>query len=71
MRRLVMLLGAVLLTGCAAAISDRPCPQVTPFSAALQERALVELEALPAGSALRQIMDATYADRAFNRAVCP
>ena len=70
MRLLTMLALAVLTTGCAAAISDRPCPRVTPFSADLQARARAELATLPPNSALRQILDATYADRAYNRVIC-
>lgn len=70
MRLPAMLLLAVLTTGCAAAISERPCPRVTPFSTELQTRARAELAALPPGSALRQILDATYADRAYNRVIC-
>lgn len=68
---LPMLAALALLTSCAAAVSDRPCPRVTPFSQALQARAADELAALPPGSAIGTILDATAADRAFNRAVCP
>ena len=67
MRRLVMLSGMVLLTGCATAVSDRPCPRVTEFPAALQAQAADELASAPA---LARMMDAMAADRAFNRAVC-
>jgi hypothetical protein len=70
MRRLVMLSATALLTGCGAAISDRPCPRVTEFPPAVQARAADELASLPAGAALPQMMDAMAADRAFNRAVC-
>jgi hypothetical protein len=44
---------------------------VTPFTQDLQARAADELASLPAGSAIGTILDATAADRAFNRAVCP
>ena len=67
MRRLVMLSAMALLTGCGAAISDRPCPRVTEFPEALQAEAEDEQLAAPA---LRRMMDAMAADRAFNRAVC-
>jgi len=62
---------ALMLAGCAGAVvSDRPCPRVTEFPAALQARAAEELATLPLGSALAAMMDAMAADRAFNRAVC-
>ncbi len=67
MRRLVTLSALVLLSGCGAAISDRPCPRVTEFPAELQRRAVVELANAPA---LARMMDAMAADRAFNRAIC-
>lgn len=67
MRRLVMLSGMALLTGCAAAVSDRPCPRVTEFPPALQAEAAAEMATAPA---LARMMDAMAADRAFNRAVC-
>ena len=67
MRRLVTLSALVLLSGCGAAISDRPCPRVTEFPAELQRRAVVELANAPA---LARMMDAMAADRAFNRTIC-
>lgn len=70
MLRLVMLSATALLTGCAAAVSDRPCPRVTEFPPAAQRQAADELTALPPGAALPRMMDAMAADRAFNRAVC-
>ncbi len=70
MRRLVMLSAMALLTGCAAAVSDRPCPRVTEFPPAVQRQAADELATLPPGAALPRMMDAITADRAFNRAVC-
>lgn len=68
MRLLGMLLGTGLLTGCGAVISDRPCPRVTEFARDLQMQAADELVTAPA---LRTMMDAMAADRAFNRAICP
>jgi hypothetical protein len=67
MRRLVMLSVMALLTGCATAVSDRPCPRVTEFPRELQAQAADELQHAPA---LARMMDAMAADRAFNRAVC-
>jgi hypothetical protein len=68
MRLLLMLPALALLTSCAAAVSDRPCPRVTEFPPELQQRAADELRSAPA---LEQMMNAMAADRAFNRAVCP
>jgi hypothetical protein len=70
MRRLVMLSVTALLTGCAAGVSDRPCPRVTEFPAGVQRQAAAELSGLSPGAALPRMMDAMAADRAFNRAVC-
>ena len=67
MQRLVRLSALVLLSGCGAGISDRPCPRVTEFPAELQQQAAVELATAPA---LARMMDAMVADRAFNRAIC-
>jgi hypothetical protein len=67
MRQLVRLSALVLLSGCGAAISDRPCPRVTEFPAELQRQAVAELANAPA---LARMMDAMAADRAFNRAIC-
>ncbi len=67
MRRLVMLNVLVLLSGCGARISDRPCPRVTEFPAELQRQAVLELANAPA---LVRMMDAMAADRAFNREIC-
>ena len=66
MRQLVMLSALALLSGCAAAISDRPCPRVTEFPDELQQQAAAELTIAPA---LARMMDAMAADRAFNRAI--
>ena len=70
MLRLVLLSAMALLTGCAAAVSDRPCPRVTEFPPVVQRQAADELATLPPGAALPRLMDAMAADRAFNRAVC-
>jgi hypothetical protein len=64
---LVMLSALVLLSGCGAGISDRPCPRATEFPADLQRQATIELRTAPA---LARMMDAMAADRAFNRAIC-
>ena len=67
MRQHVMLSVLVLVSGCGAAISDRPCPRVTEFPVELQRQAVAELATAPA---LARMMDAMAADRAFNRAIC-
>ena len=67
MWRLVRLSALVLLSGCGAAISDRPCPRVTEFPAELQRQAVAELANAPA---LARMMDAMAADRASNRVIC-
>ena len=67
MRQLATLSALVLLSGCGAVISERPCPRVTEFPVALQQQAAAELVAAPA---LARMMDAMAADRAFNRAIC-
>jgi len=68
--RLASLVAALVLAGCGATISERPCPRVSEFSPALQRQAAEEIARLPSGSALEQILNVTAADRAFNRAVC-
>jgi len=67
MRQLVMLSALVLLSGCGAGISERPCPRVTQFPIELQRQAAAELATAPA---LARMMDAMAADRAFNRTIC-
>ena len=67
MRQVVTLSALVLLSGCGAGISERPCPRVTEFPAELQRQAVLELANAPA---LARMMDAIAADRAFNRAIC-
>ena len=68
---LVLLSGTALLSGCAGATFDRPCPRTTEFPTGLQREAAREIMQMPAGSALPRMMDAIAADRAFNRALCP
>lgn len=71
MTRLGLLSVTALLIGCSGAtFSERPCPRVTDFPAALQREAARELMQMPPGAALPRMMDAMAADRAFNRAVC-
>lgn len=67
MRLLLMLSALVLIAGCET-VSSRPCPRVTEFPRDLQMQAADEMLTAPA---LRTMMDAMSADRAFNRAVCP
>jgi hypothetical protein len=67
MRHISMTLILLIISGCASHVSDRPCPRVTEFPEALQAEAADELLTAPA---LRRMMDAMAADRAFNRAVC-
>lgn len=66
MRRLAMLSATALMCGCGAAISDRPACRVTEFPRDLQAQAADELLTAPA---LRRMMDAMAADRAFNREI--
>jgi hypothetical protein len=62
---------AALLAACAAPpVANRACPRVTEFPPELQRQAADELTAYPV-PALRRMMEAMAADRAFNRAVCP
>jgi hypothetical protein len=44
----VMLSARALLSGCGAAIFERPCPRVTEFPGELQQQAAVELATAPA-----------------------
>lgn len=66
MRLPLMLLATTLLTGCAT-VASRPCPRVSEFPPALMAQAADELQGAPA---LREMMAAMSADRAFNREVC-
>lgn len=67
MRRLLLPSAMALLSACAPGLSNRPCPRVTEFPRDLQLQAADELITAPA---LRQMMNAMAADRAFNRAIC-
>lgn len=50
----------ISLTGCATVVSDHhACPPVVEYSAAQQERAVAEVEALPPG-AMIEVMLADY-----------
>jgi len=62
-----MLSALALLSGCGAAVSDRPCPRVTEFPEKLQRQAAAEL---PTAPALARMMGAMAADWVFNRAIC-
>lgn len=62
-----MLNAMVLLAGCGTGVFDRPCPRVTEFPVEVQRQAAEELNNAPA---LKRMMDAMVADRAFNRAIC-
>lgn len=69
--RLPALLSAmVLLSGCATAVFERPCPRVSDFPPAVQAEAARELASMPPGAALPRMMDAMASDRAFNRRIC-
>ena len=67
MRLLLLPSVMALLSACAPGISNLPCPRVTEFPRDLQLQAADELITAPA---LRRMMDAMAADRAFNRAIC-
>lgn len=70
MRPLVLLNAILLLTGCATAVSDRPCPRVTEFPREVQVAALEEMKAAGETPNLARMLQAMAADRAFNRAIC-
>lgn len=55
----MLLLGlmALLLTACATAPSKPVLPQIVDYSAASQERAAEEYDALPEGAELRRYVD--------------
>ena len=59
-RRVVLAIAASLLGGCGTAGSDRPtavaCPPVVGYGAELQARAAAEVDALPAGSAVADLL---------------
>ena len=57
LRAVVLAIAASLLAGCATARSDgAPCPPVVAYSREFLARAAVELDSLPAGSAIEQIL---------------
>ena len=68
--RLALLSVMVLTAGCSPTVSDRPCPRVTEFPAAVQDRVRAELHLLGVGSATGGVMDTLAADREFNRVIC-
>ena len=74
MMRLASIVATVaLLTGCATGASDvRPamCGWLVAYTPAMQARAADELNALPAGSALRVLVDDYGELRARIRAAC-
>ena len=59
-RRVVLAIAASLLGGCGTAGSDRPtamaCPPVVGYGAELQAQAAAEVDALPAGSAVADLL---------------
>ena len=65
-----MLSATALLAGCATASSDRVCPPLVEYPAAVQRQAAEELAALPSGAALRRLVDDAAAMRAWVRAAC-
>ncbi len=75
MRQISIVLILVLLAGCGASVSSRPCPRVTEFPASVQAEMLGEFKAAnDAGvqmTATWRMMNAMAADRAANRAICP
>lgn len=73
MKRLGLPSVMVLLSGCSAAITERPCPRVTEFPIGVQREAgrqLARMRAENPGSALERMVEAMGVDRAFNRAIC-
>ena len=68
--RLASLVAALVLAGCGATISERPCPAVSELAPALQRQAAEEIARLPSGSALERMLDVLASDRAYNRAIC-
>lgn len=54
---IALAIAMILLTGCAAEISDHAaCPPIAPYSAEAQARAAWELEALPAGTVIEGML---------------
>lgn len=67
MRRI--LICALLLAGCAGVPAvDVVCPPVVEYDAEFRERAAVEIESLPAGSAVLRLVEDYAALRAAARA---
>jgi hypothetical protein len=64
------IVAALVIAGCGATISERPCPAVSELAPALQRQAAEEIARLPSGSALARILDVMASDRAYNRAIC-
>ena len=59
----------LLLSGCASAPSDiSVCPRVSEYSDAFLDRAADELDALPEGSAIAQMVEDYGRERAMLRA---
>ncbi|QLH37729.1 MAG: hypothetical protein HWD60_00185 [Defluviicoccus sp.] len=57
LRAVVLAIAASSLAGCATERSDgAPCPPVVAYSREVLERAAGELDALPAGSAIEQML---------------
>ena len=57
LRAVVLAIAASLLAGCATARSDgAPCPPVVAYSREFLARAAGELDSLPAGSAIEQML---------------
>ncbi|MBW7851007.1 MAG: hypothetical protein H3C38_10965 [Rhodospirillales bacterium] len=54
--RAVLAIAMILLGGCATAASDGPCPPVPAYSREFLVRAAAELELLPDGSAIEQML---------------
>lgn len=50
-----LLIATVSLSGCVAGVSN-VCPRIEPYTQATQARAADELEALPVGSALAEMI---------------
>ena len=59
-RRVALVLATILLSGCATAGSDEgalgACPPVVEYSREVQARAAEELNALPVGSAVAEML---------------
>ena len=73
MRPSVLIVTVALLSGCAAATSDRamPCPRLAGYAPEFQARATDALEALTPGDPLRRLVEDYGRLRAEVRAACP